>query len=212
MLFFGQIWPIFENFWKKGSAIFAKNLTIRPKHQSFLRKFVADFSQKPLGPNWSPNFFWYTKKFSAFYDFLGAGHSKIALFLAYFAPTSQNSFFSTKFQLKIYQRVFAVQKRSRYVKSFKIDRLSKNVSQKGYSHLKNNQNHKWQNSNSRGLGIFGFYHLWFWVCCGCQKLFLATFSEHWSILEDFPYLDSFCTGKLAEIFWVKIWQKNALLA
>ena len=42
---------------------------------------------------------------------------------------------------------------------------------------------------------FGFCHLWFWLCCGCEKPFLATFSESWGILEVFPYLDRFCTGK-----------------
>ena len=43
--------------------------------------------------------------------------------------------------------------------------------------------------------IFGFCHFWFLLRCGCKMPFLATISESWSILEYFPYLDRFCTGK-----------------
>ena len=50
------------------------------------------------------------------------------------------------------------------------------------------------NSNFWVLENFGFCRLWFWVCCGCQKPFWATLSNSLKSLEDFPYLDHFCTG------------------
>ena len=124
---------------------------------------------------------------------LFAGHSKIAFFWPILPESTQRAFFA-KFQVKISQRVIPVQKRPRYVKSFKIFQLSENVTKKGFSHPEGTQNHKWQNSKFSKSQNFVCCHLWFWVSSGCEKPFLAAFSESWKNSKDFTYLDRFCTG------------------
>ena len=78
------------------------------------------------------------------------------------------------------------------------------------------------------LWKFEICHLWFWVRFGCEKPFLATFSESLKNLKDFSYLDRFCTGwthwdiltsnlakKAILAYWGKncqkhvVWSKNA---
>ena len=69
---------------------------------------------------------------------------KISHFVPYCSYGPKWSFL-TKFQVKISQRVFPVQKRSRYGKTSKMPQLSKNVAKKDFSHRLHTQNHKRQN-------------------------------------------------------------------
>ena len=117
--------------------------------------------------------------------------------------------FLTKFQVKISQRVFPVQKRSRYEKSFKFFILSENVAKKDFSHPKCTQNHKWQIANFETLRyvICGFE-----CVLGAKSPFWQHFRKVGQFQRTFHTLIVSACEKLAEIFWVEIWREKALCA
>ena len=86
--------------------------------------------------------------------------------------------FFVKFEVKIFQRVNPVQKRSRYEKSFKVSILSENVAKKGFSHPERTQNYKWQIAN---FEILRFVISGFGCVLGVQSPFWHRFRKVWRI-------------------------------
>ena len=120
------------------------------------------------------------KIFSAFYGFLGEGHSKIAVF-SLFCPYRPKGPFFAKFQLKISQRLFPMQTWLRYGKSSKIDKLSENVAKKGFSHPK---------PQMTKLKIFQISKFWVlsFAVLGAFWVRKALFSNIFGKLEKFKWL------------------------